>query len=89
MKYRLEIKNVSFLWSERKYISKAINKHQLQEKQNRKYIKVAQLHLHPVKHLIDIQVRFHYGFPQDCGSGSVRVLGYVKVFWFPTDLADT
>ena len=27
MKYRLEIKNVSFLWSERKYISKAINKH--------------------------------------------------------------
>ena len=51
--------------------------------------KVAKLHLHPLPNLIDIQVRFHYGFPQDCGSGSIRVLMTSKVFWFPTGLAVT
>ena len=69
------IKNVSYLRRKRKYIPWAVNKHQLLQKQNRKYWKYSQSYIHiPLKNSIDIQVRFHYGFPQVCGSGSIWVL---------------
>lgn len=53
------IKNVSFLRRKRKYISWAVNKHQLLQKQNRKYWKYSQSCIHiPLK----IQLIFKSGF---------------------------
>ena len=45
-------------------------------------VKVVKLFLHPLKNSIDKQVRFHYGFPQDCGSGPYRYCDKLKYFGF-------